>query len=268
MNERVLDVRCAAEFEALHRAGAVNIPLEELAGRAHELPPRDEPVTIYDADRARASAAASMLVERGRQVADVRCDPAWLHADPTQKGPSRARLWRPHRWLERSVDLLRERWTDLRGQRAIDLACGTGRDAVFLAMQGFAVEAVDVLPDALERAEDLARRCGVSIRTRAVDLEGASSLEAGAYDLVAVFNFLHRPLLPVLPTLLRPGGCLIYETFLAEQRARYGKPVSDAHLLGPGELRTAFGTLDVVRYREGCAGPQRIAAAIMAYQTS
>jgi len=134
--------------------------------------------------------------------------------------------------------------------RAADLACGSGRDAVYLAMHGFSVEAWDHDAEALRRARALAERHGVAIETHECDLEGdASGLEPDRYDLIVCVRFLHRPLFPAIEHALAPGGHLVYETFRVGQE-RHGKPRKPQHLLKDEELLTAFPMLEVLRYVE------------------
>lgn len=264
----ILDVRPSAAFEALHRIGSANIPLEELARRIHELPPRDVPVTIFDESRTRARWAASRLRARERVVAAAHHGAAWLGDGPTEGGPSRVRLWRPHGLVIELVELIqRDALLQLSGTarpRALDIACGAGRDAVYLALAGFDVEAWDILPDALAMADELAARNGAAIQTMQRDVERAPELGEATYDLICCFNFLHRPLLPRIAAALRSGGMVAYETFVEPQREKFGKPSKQAHVLAPGELAAAFADFEILVSREGLAGPRRYAASLIA----
>lgn len=118
------------------------------------------------------------------------------------------------------------------GGRVLDLACGRGRHARWLAGQGFAVQAVD------RDAAVLAALTGVpGVTTRVLDLETAVWPLAGqTFDGVVVANYLWRPHWPALRRLLAPGGVLIYETFMVGQAA-YGPPSRPEFLLQPGELQ-------------------------------
>jgi len=262
--EGLLDVRPAAEFEKAHRRGAVNIPLEELAGRMHELPPRDETVRVYDADSSRVRRAASLLVARERAVKEIHHGVQWLRDGAIESGPSRARLWRPHDLVMEAVAKARAAWGGLEGRRALDIACGSGRDAVFMGMEGLQVEGWDVLPDALERCRDLARRNGVEVATRCVDLEAGPLRLAESFDLICCFRYLHRPLMPTLREAVRPGGLLVYETFVDPQREVFGKPSRESHVLRPGELLSWFDGWDVQVWREGLAASKRFVASLVA----
>lgn len=262
----VLDVRREAEYCARHRCGAVNIPLEELAARVHELPPPDEPLVVFDVHPTRARWACSRLRARGRTGIACAHGESWLNAAATESGASTGRLWRPHDLLVEALAQARVRWNGLAGRTALDLACGTGRDAVYMALQDMAVRACDLLPDALDRAADLARRSGVALSAAVHDLEAEPRLPPAAFDLVACFHFLHRPLMPQIASAIRPGGMVVYETFLVEQRGRFGKPRRDAHLLRPGELRAWFHGWDLRIDREGLAGPRRVVASLVAFK--
>jgi SAM-dependent methyltransferase len=132
------------------------------------------------------------------------------------------------------------RWSAMApaGCAVLDVACGSGRHARFLAARGHAVEAVD------RDATTLAGLVGVeNISTRIADLEsGAWPYSGKAFGTVVVTNYLHRPLFPLLLDALSPGGALIYDTFSIGNE-RYGRPSNPDFLLRPGEL------LEVVRGR-------------------
>lgn len=137
------------------------------------------------------------------------------------------------------------RWAPLipAGGSVLDLACGGGRHARWLAARGHRVDAVDRAP-ALAALGAIA---GVS--PLIADLEGGPWPYPGRrFDGIVVANYLHRPLLPLLVESIAPGGVLIYETFAAGNE-RYGRPGNPAYLLRPGELLEAVrGSLEVVAY--------------------
>ncbi len=163
------------------------------------------------------------------------------------RGPA-SRLWRPAPFLEEVLPRILASGGG--GRRALDLAAGAGREAVFLAMNGFEVEAVDDDADILARAAAMATRHGVRIHPRVRDLERREpEFAVGGYDLVTVFRFLHRPLFPHIEQALAPGGWLVYETFRRGQE-RYGRPTHPRFLLSPGELSSAFPALSVEHYAE------------------
>ena len=238
----IVDVRDAAAFATGHLAGSGHVPAPELDARRAELPPRGAALLVVADDGDHARAAATRLETMGYDV-------AWLdaavaaHLDGRRSRAPAVRLWRPAPFLEEMLDRLP------RG-RALDVAAGAGRDAVFLALSGWDVAAWDHDAEALERANALARRHGVTIATVVANLENpALALPRGAFELVTCFRFLHRPLLPRLEAALAPGGVLVYETFRLGQE-RFGRPLSRRHLLASGELASAFPSLVIEHYAE------------------
>ena len=131
----------------------------------------------------------------------------------------------PSAWVRRFAPLIPD------GGKVLDLACGKGRHARFLAGLGHAVEAVD--RDG-ERLSGLAGIDGITVRQ--ADLEGGPWPYYGhAFDGIVVTNYLHRPLMPSLLGALAEGGVLIYETFMVGNEL-IGKPTDPAYLLRVGEL--------------------------------
>jgi SAM-dependent methyltransferase len=128
------------------------------------------------------------------------------------------------------------------GGRALDLACGRGAVAVWLALRGFDVDAVDVSPVALAAGAALAGSHGVRVRWRSVDLD--DGLPAGAWDVIVSQRFRDPALYPALADALRPGGLLVM-TVLSEVGDEGGR-----FRAAPGELLTAFGMLDVLHHDE------------------
>jgi SAM-dependent methyltransferase len=135
--------------------------------------------------------------------------------------------------------------------RALDVACGRGRNAIWLAQQGFATTAIDRDPQLVAALEARARAERLTLTPLVMDLEaGAVGLGEAIYDVVVAIHYLHRPLFPALLAALRPGGVLVYETFTVAQAAR-GRPTNPAFLLEPGELPQLVGPLEVHAAREG-----------------
>ncbi len=134
------------------------------------------------------------------------------------------------------------------GRRALDVACGTGRNALWLADNGWRVETADISPTALEILRSEAQRKGLeTIRTLCVDLDRFTPERS--YDLIVMTNYLDRTLLPRLIAALTPGGIAVVETYMKHPaNEKTGNP---DYLLDPGELPGYFGTgFEILEYGE------------------
>jgi 2-polyprenyl-3-methyl-5-hydroxy-6-metoxy-1,4-benzoquinol methylase len=147
--------------------------------------------------------------------------------------------------------------------RVLDVAMGHGRNALYLAKQGFEVEGVDLSSEAVENALEAAGTSGVELGARVADLEDDFQIDQAAYDVIVCFNYLHRPLIPQIKTGLRTGGMVVYETFIVDQ-AKFGKPNNPDHLLRHNELLDMFRDFRCLRYREGIMKTAKAVAAIVA----
>jgi tellurite methyltransferase len=134
----------------------------------------------------------------------------------------------------------------LRPGRALDIAAGTGRNARYLAARGFSVVAVELARSALMRLRAADRR----IACVQMDLD-RPGIRAGSADTVVIVDFLDRRLFDAVAGWLRPGGVLVWDTFLIDQRT-IGHPRNPDFLLARGELAARLaGTCDVLALREG-----------------
>ncbi|MEU9897837.1 class I SAM-dependent methyltransferase [Streptomyces phaeochromogenes] len=121
----------------------------------------------------------------------------------------------PRAWDARVNPLLAETATPLRPGAALDLGCGAGGDAIWLAQRGWHVTAVDISTTAAERVRERARDLGVADQVVTAQHDLASSFPAGRFDLVSA-QYFHTPLplhrsrvLRTAARALRPGGLLL-----------------------------------------------------------
>jgi SAM-dependent methyltransferase len=148
--------------------------------------------------------------------------------------------------------LLSEWLPRLRQGRALDLACGTGRNASYLAAHGYAVDALDISAIGLERGRLAAAETHLDIRWLCIDLDDAPerALETRAYDLIVWVRYVNRGLMPHVIASLKPGGHLLCEQHLASTAAVIG-PKTPAFRLERNELRDSAVGLRILHYREG-----------------
>jgi len=164
-------------------------------------------------------------------------------------------ILKPAQFLVENVNLLPK------GQ-VLDVAMGTGANAVYLARMGFEVEGVDISAEAVNTALELARRSGVDLKARFADLESNFRIRKNSYDVIICFKYLQRSLIQQMKDGLRTGGMVVYETFIIDQ-ARFGKPKNPDHLLKHNELLDLFRDFRCLRYREGIFQSRKAVASII-----
>ncbi len=149
---------------------------------------------------------------------------------------------------------------------ALDLACGTGRNGLFLARHNIPVVFADNNPAVLEKIVGESDQWNTRSQCWEVDFEdpGQQPLAGKKFDVILVFNYLHRPLIPPIRESLVAGGLLLYETFTVSQAA-VGRPCNPDYLLEYGELRNWFRGWEILADFEGSeSSPTRHFASLVA----
>jgi tellurite methyltransferase len=146
-----------------------------------------------------------------------------------------------------ATPLLVKTAAQLKPGKALDLACGTGRNAIWLAEHGWSVTAVDGAATAIKVLQRRASSRGVSIDVQIADLEKHEySIAPAAWDFVAVCYYLQRDLFEAAKQGLAPGGVLLAIVHIA----RPGEQPT-AHRLRAGELPGYFQGWEILHYYEG-----------------
>lgn len=230
----LLDPRCEELSSASPLRDAVNIPAGEIESRDFELPAPGGLVRVaeFGADTDLAIAALRKL---GREASR---ETTLQFGSPE----ARFRLWKPNPLIEAYAS--REP-----PGKALDIACGTGRDAVELASLGWDVTGIDHLPDALQRAEHLASLHTLSARfvLRHVN---ADYLPDENVNLICMFFYLNHTLIEKSQEKLEPGGLLMLEMFSDVNRAHFGRPSSERFVLKSREVLHLLPDLAVVHHSE------------------
>jgi SAM-dependent methyltransferase len=138
------------------------------------------------------------------------------------------------------------------GGPVLDLACGRGRHALWLARAGLGAIGVDRDRERLAGLARTARAEALPLLPVLADLEAGAAipLASASCAAVLVFRYLHRPLAGEIVRVLRPGGVLLYETFTRRHRELAQHPRNPAFLLEPGELLRLFPSLEPLRAEE------------------
>lgn len=162
------------------------------------------------------------------------------------------------------VEFLRDHIDILPGGKALDIAMGEGRNAVFLAKNGFDVDGCDISETAIKKTHELAKENSVSINAFVADLE-TYELPKNTYDVIACFYYLQRDLIPQIKQALKPGGMIIYETYTIEnwERGLEG-PKNKDYLLKSNELLNFFRDFKIIYYRELVLNNKKAVASLIA----
>jgi SAM-dependent methyltransferase len=147
----------------------------------------------------------------------------------------------PSEFLVAHADLIRG--------RVLDVAAGVGRNALFLARRGNTVEAIDIAFAGLRVARAAAVAEGLRVLPLQADLE-SFPLPTARYDAAINIRYLQRSLFAALQRAVKPGGIILFETFLIDQLG-VGHIKNPAFLLQHGELRAAFSSCELLAYEEG-----------------
>ncbi len=151
-------------------------------------------------------------------------------------------LLKERRASKKLVDILDK----TNGKKALEIACGSGRNSIFLAKQGFNVDALDISKVALDT---LNSKVFLNISTQCIDLENYTPPE-NSYNLIVMTNYLNREIIPALSNALKPGGILFIETYM--NHPTNTKPNSNPDfLLKAGELKSFFNNkFEILDYEE------------------
>lgn len=245
-----IDCRSREDFLARHIKGSVNIPTDQLFMRMQELPKKEVPLQLVLNAEVKDS-ALTFFNERSFTIVKVLDWDDVTHSTEyeMESGSSDVYFWRPGPFVE----LCHQHYfaTYLKqGDNILDLACGSGRDAIYLAMQGWRVYGIDYSETALERCRLSADYHNVKLDLRQCDLEqdfyfNSLSNFPQEFSAVVVCRYLHRPLLSKLKLLIKPGGLIAYQTFMRGAE-KIGSPKNPRYLLEKGELATAFSDFDIL----------------------
>ncbi|WP_114326992.1 class I SAM-dependent methyltransferase [Candidatus Colwellia aromaticivorans] len=136
----------------------------------------------------------------------------------------------------------------------LDLACGSGRNGLYLIENGISVTFADVNSAAIEQVQQHAslvnNKQQASFWLTDFEEEGETPLVGKSFAAIIVFRYLHRPLFKQIKQAILPNGLIIYETFTTEQ-AQFGRPKKANFLLKAGELADIFSDWQILHSFEG-----------------
>jgi SAM-dependent methyltransferase len=150
--------------------------------------------------------------------------------------------------VDRPAPLLERFALPLEPGRALDLACGPGRHALYLAARGWHVTAVDGSPIAIDILSARAGERRLEIDARVADLErNQFQITPCAFDLICDCYYLQRDLFGPIQSGVRPGGLAIVIVLLADA----GSSSGNAHRAADGEIARSFAGWKILHSYEG-----------------
>jgi len=299
-NNGLLDLRSINDYSESHFPKSTNIPMESLDIRLFELPPKGYTLgVLYKSSSSDSSSNQEDTITTNEQIEvkikrilenynisfilnENQITKDFKDQYMVEQGTKSSLLWKPCTYLSDSIDLiesqLKSSAVGVDKFNAIDFACGSGRDCLYLALREcWRVCGIDNDPILLNKMKEGADIYGCSndIIDIAMDLETStppSALEDSeikveqvkqyidniekellekqplGYDLVHVARYLYRPLFPALCNLVKPGGFILYHTFMLPSM---GKPKRPRFLLKPNELKDIFEKeFEIINYQE------------------
>jgi SAM-dependent methyltransferase len=265
----ILDLRSFEDFKQGHLQASTWMAWQDLPEHLNELPASPAKLFLVGPHQAIEEASCflhakgydvngSLLISTPEDMAK------WQQKLPglVVSGSTSKALWSANALLKEFVQN-----HQIEGQAgrptALDLGCGGGRDAVFLAKQGWQVTAIDQQAAVIKRAKQLANRSGAAVKWKCCDLKTEGCLPQTDFDLVLMVRYLNRELFASLRQAIRPGGYLLIQTF-AEGAEAFGSPKNPNFLLAPGELAEVFGDFSIIVDRIDCLADGRPVASFIA----
>ena len=129
---------------------------------------------------------------------------------------------------------------------ALDLACGLGGNALFLAERALHTTAMDISSVAIEKLDAQQHPL---INVRCVDID-STVLKKSTYDVIVVSNYLDRGIVDAIMQAITPGGLLFYQTFVLDKTEPEKGPGNGAFLLKANELLSLFNELQVLAFSD------------------
>ncbi len=133
--------------------------------------------------------------------------------------------------------------------RALEIACGTASDSIFLAKHGLQTDAWDISDAVVAKINSYANKNKLPVNAQARDIN-VQPPKDDTYDVIVLAHFLERKIVPALINSIKPGGLIFYQTFVKDVTASYSGPSNPSFRLDMNELLQLFSGMQVVVYRE------------------
>lgn len=255
----IIDLRSKADFKACHIVDSTWLSLEILPESLNALPA--SPASLFLVGDKDQIEAASMLLDakgylvNGSLVIDSpETIQSWAQQMPTKftEGNASKRLWQPCALVAEFVEALENQTLclPLSDKRAevLDIGCGGGRDAIFMARNKMNVTAIDNEAKVLKRSKQLAELSGANVKFKCCDIKKDNCLPQTQFDVITVVRFLNRDMFSYIQQALKPGGYIVFQTFV-DGVQEFGSPKNPNFILNKGELSQVFAGFNVITDR-------------------
>jgi len=252
----ILDLRSLNDYKAGHLNGATWLSWDNLPESLNALPAA--PATLYLVGQKDEIEAASLLLDTkgydviGSLVINTLQDMQnWSKQLPglVEEGKVSKALWSPSFLVEEFINLLKSEQIEfasgLNRPNVLDIGCGGGRDAIFLAQNRMNVIAIDHESKVLKRAKSLASLSGASVKFKCCDIKKDACLPKQEFDLITVVRFLNRDMFSYIKASLKPGGFILFQTFV-EGVEEFSSPKNPNFILRKGELSETFAGFKII----------------------
>lgn len=252
----ILDLRSREDYIQGHLADSTWLSLEVLPESLNALPA--SPASLYlVGDKDQIEAASVLLHAKGYQVSgslvieSAKAMQDWALQMPSKviAGKESRTLWKPSALIAYLMQEIKQQHIVLPAQSSrpnvLDIGCGGGRDAIFMAQQRCNVQAIDHEAKVLKRAKALAALSGSQVKFTCCDIKKKGCLPDKQFDVISVVRFLNRDLFAYIRQVLKPGGVVVFETFSAGVE-KIGTPKNPQFILKEGELAEVFSDFEVL----------------------
>lgn len=252
----IIDLRSFADFKAGHIKESTSLNWGILPESLNALPA--SPANLYlVGDKDEIEAASILLDSKGYSVTgslvihSVQAMQDWSAQLPglVESGSNSKILWSPCGLVSGFIDLLNQSkisfpLPDSR-PNVLDIGCGGGRDAIYLAKNRMNVIAIDHEPKVLKRSKALANLSGANLKFKCCDIKKAACLPEQKFDLITVVRFLNRDIYEYIKEFTRPGGFVLFQTFTKGVEA-FESPKNPNFILKTDELAQVFAGYNII----------------------
>ncbi|WP_051144893.1 methyltransferase domain-containing protein [Thiomicrorhabdus sp. Kp2] len=253
----IIDLRSFEDFKQGHLKNATWLSWEILPESLNALPA--SPSKLYLVGGKDEIEAASVLLDsKGYDVTGSlvihsnQTMQAWSEKLPglVESGSNSKVLWSPCALVAEFVDLLKTTKLEFNLEEkarpaVLDIGCGGGRDAIFLAKNRMNVTAIDHEAKVLKRSKALAALSGANVKFKCCDIKKEGCLPNQQFDLITMVRFLNRDIFEYIEQVTRPGGFVLFQTF-TEGVEKFDSPKNPNFILKPTELAQVFSGFNII----------------------